>query len=69
VDTSTIVIAELTAVQDLVQTSMLSGREQSPFNNGYRFLLEQGVPVIGGGYDGVYGDPGNENIISATRTS
>jgi branched-chain amino acid transport system substrate-binding protein len=30
------------------------------------FLLDAGVPVIGGGYDGTYyGEPGNENIISA----
>jgi len=29
-------------------------------------LLSAGVPMIGGGYDGVYyGDPGNEKIISA----
>ena len=58
----------LTAVQDLVQNQhVLMVVNNSPFaNNGYRFLLEQGVPMIGGGYDGVYyGDPGNENIISA----
>ena len=31
----------------------------------YRFLLEQGVPMIGGGFDGTYyGEPGNEDIIS-----
>jgi branched-chain amino acid transport system substrate-binding protein len=57
-----------TAVQDLVQNKhVFMIVNNSPFANlGYRFLLENGVPMIGGGYDGVYyGDPGNENIISA----
>jgi branched-chain amino acid transport system substrate-binding protein len=57
-----------TAVQDLVQNKhVFMVVNNSPFANlGYRFLLENGVPMIGGGYDGVYyGDPGNENIISA----
>jgi branched-chain amino acid transport system substrate-binding protein len=32
----------------------------------YRFLLDHGVPMIGGGYDGdYYGKPGNESIFSA----
>jgi len=32
----------------------------------YRYLKEQGVPTIGGGFDGsYYYDPGNENIISS----
>jgi branched-chain amino acid transport system substrate-binding protein len=32
----------------------------------YKFLLDAGVPTIGGGFDGTYyGAPGNENIISA----
>ena len=32
---------------------------------GYRFLLDNGVPMVGGGYDGnEYGQPGNEKLIS-----
>jgi branched-chain amino acid transport system substrate-binding protein len=32
---------------------------------GYRYLLENGVPMVGGGYDGnEYGQPGNEKLIS-----
>ena len=32
----------------------------------YRYLLDAGVPLIGGGFDGTYyGAQGNENIISA----
>jgi branched-chain amino acid transport system substrate-binding protein len=60
--------ANQTAVQDLVQNKhVFMVVNNSPFaNTGYRFLLENGVPMIGGGYDGVYyGDPGNEDIISA----
>jgi len=31
----------------------------------YRYLLEHGVPMVGGGYDGnEYGQPGNEKLIS-----
>ena len=31
----------------------------------YRYLLENGVPMVGGGYDGnEYGTPGNEKLIS-----
>jgi branched-chain amino acid transport system substrate-binding protein len=31
----------------------------------YRYLLENGVPMVGGGYDGnEYGQPGNEKLIS-----
>jgi branched-chain amino acid transport system substrate-binding protein len=31
----------------------------------YRYLVDAGLPVIGGGFDGsYYADPGNENIIS-----
>ena len=59
----------LTAVQNLVQNDhVFMVVNNSPFAFlGYRFLLDQGVPMIGGGYDGVYyGDPGNEGIISAT---
>jgi branched-chain amino acid transport system substrate-binding protein len=33
----------------------------------YQFLLDSGIPMIGGGYDGTYyGAPGNENILSAS---
>ena len=36
----------------------------------YRFLLEQGVPMIGGGFDGTYyGENGNEDIISTLGNS
>src|SRR5438067_1774198 len=32
---------------------------------GYRYLLEQKVPMVGGGFDGnEYGQPGNEKLIS-----
>jgi branched-chain amino acid transport system substrate-binding protein len=32
----------------------------------YRYLLENGVPQVNGGYDGTYyGEKGNENVISA----
>jgi len=59
----------LTAAQDLVQNKhVFMIVNNSPFANlSYRFLNGAGVPMIGGGYDGVYyGDPGNEKIISAS---
>jgi branched-chain amino acid transport system substrate-binding protein len=59
----------LTGAQDLVQNKhVFMVVNNSPFAFlGYRFLLQAGVPMIGGGYDGVYyGDPGNEKIISAS---
>ena len=63
--------ANLTAAQDLV----LSRDAFIVVNNSafaflsYRFLLENGVPMIGGGYDGdYYGKPGNESIFSALGT-
>jgi branched-chain amino acid transport system substrate-binding protein len=35
----------------------------------YRYLLAQGVPMVGGGYDGdYYGKPGNESLFSALGT-
>jgi branched-chain amino acid transport system substrate-binding protein len=61
--------ANLTAVQDLVQNKhVFMVVNNSPFAfTGYRFLLQNNVPMIGGGYDGVYyGDPGNEKILSAS---
>jgi ABC-type branched-subunit amino acid transport system substrate-binding protein len=60
--------ANLTAAQDLVQNrNVFAVVNNSPFAFlAYRYLLAQGVPLIGGGYDGTYyGVKGNENIISA----
>jgi branched-chain amino acid transport system substrate-binding protein len=58
----------LTAVQDLVQNKnvFMVVNNSSFANNSYRFELENGIPAVHGGFDGVYyGEPGNENIISA----
>ncbi len=55
------------AAQDLVRNrGVFAVVNNSPFAFlGYRFLLENGVPMIGGGYDGnEYGEPGNEDLIS-----
>jgi branched-chain amino acid transport system substrate-binding protein len=57
----------LAAVQDLVQSKhVFLVVNNSPFAFlGYRYLLEQKVPMVGGGYDGnEYGQPGNEKLIS-----
>lgn len=58
----------LTAAQDLVQNRKVF----AVINNSglaflaYRFLKENGVPEIGGGFDGnYYGEKGNEIILSA----
>ena len=58
----------LTAAQDLVQ----SRKVFAVINNSglaflaYRFLKDNGVPTIGGGFDGnYYGEKGNEIILSA----
>jgi branched-chain amino acid transport system substrate-binding protein len=58
----------LTAAQNLVQNRKVF----AVINNsglaflGYRFLKDNGVPMIGGGFDGnYYGEKGNENILSA----
>jgi branched-chain amino acid transport system substrate-binding protein len=60
--------ANLTAAQDLVQNQkvfMIVNDSAFAFYT-YRWLLDHGIPVIGGGYDGqYYGQPGNENVISA----
>ena len=60
--------ANLTAAQDLVQNRkvfMVVNNSSFAFLS-YRYLLSQGVPVIGGGYDGTYyGQKGNESIFSA----
>jgi branched-chain amino acid transport system substrate-binding protein len=63
--------ANLTAAQDLVTNRdafMVVDDSAFAFLT-YRFLLSQGVPMIGGGYDGdYYGKPGNESIFSALGT-
>lgn len=60
--------ANLTAAQDLVQNrNAFMVVDDSAFAFlAYRYLLENHVPMIGGGYDGAYyGQPGNESIFSA----
>ena len=56
--------ANMTAAQDLVQNQhvfMVVNDSAFAFLT-YQFLLDSGVPLIGGGYDGTYyGAPGNEN--------
>jgi branched-chain amino acid transport system substrate-binding protein len=57
----------LQAAQGLVQNDkVFAVVNNSPFAYlGYRYLLEQAVPMVGGGYDGnEYGQPGNEKLIS-----
>jgi branched-chain amino acid transport system substrate-binding protein len=63
--------ANLTAAQDLVNNrNAFVVVDDSAFAFiSYRFLLSNGVPMIGGGYDGdYYGKPGNESIFSALGT-
>jgi branched-chain amino acid transport system substrate-binding protein len=58
----------LTATKDLVQNrDVFAVIDNSAFAFlSYRFLKDQGVPMIGAGFDGsYYYQPGNENIISA----
>jgi branched-chain amino acid transport system substrate-binding protein len=60
--------ANLTAAQDLVENrKVFFVVNNSAFAFlAYRYLLGAGVPMIGGGFDGLYyGQAGNENIISA----
>lgn len=60
--------ANLTAAQDLVrnQNAFIVVDDSAFGFLSYRFLLDSGVPMIGGGYDGdYYGKPGNESIFSA----
>jgi branched-chain amino acid transport system substrate-binding protein len=60
--------ANLTAAKDLVQNrKVFAVVNNSSFAFlSYRFLLDQGVPLIGGGFDGTYySAKGNENIIDA----
>jgi ABC-type branched-subunit amino acid transport system substrate-binding protein len=60
--------ANLTAAQDLVQNEhVFAVVNASPFAFlSYRFLQQQGVPMIGNGADGTYyQQKGNEDILSA----
>jgi ABC-type branched-subunit amino acid transport system substrate-binding protein len=60
--------ANLSAAQDLVQNrNVFAVVNNSSFAFlSYRYLKDAGVPMIGGGFDGqYYGQPGNEDIISA----
>jgi branched-chain amino acid transport system substrate-binding protein len=60
-------VNNLVAAQGLVQNdNVFAVVNNSPFAFlGYRFLLDNGVPMLGGGYDGAeYGQPGNEKLIS-----
>ena len=62
----------LVASQDLVQNrKVFLVVNNSPFAFlGYRYLLDNGVPMLGGGYDGnEYGQPGNEKLISILGNS
>ncbi len=64
--------ANLTATQDLVKNrNVFAIVNNSSFAFlSYRYMLDQGVPMVGGGYDGTYyGQKGNENIISALGNS
>jgi branched-chain amino acid transport system substrate-binding protein len=59
--------ANTTAAQDLVQNKKVYAivNDSAFAFLTYRFLLDNNVPTIGGGFDGTYyGTPGNENIIS-----
>jgi branched-chain amino acid transport system substrate-binding protein len=64
--------ANLTGAQNLVQNEkvfMIVNDSAFAFGT-YRWLLDNGVPLIGGGYDGTYyGSPGNEAIISGFGNS
>jgi branched-chain amino acid transport system substrate-binding protein len=60
--------ANLTAAKDLVENRhVFAVVNNSSFAFlSYRYLLDSGTPMIGGGFDGTYyGDKGNENILSA----
>jgi len=61
--------ANLTAAKDLVENRdvfMVVNNSSFGFL-AYRYLVDAGVPVIGGGYDGTYyGQKGNESIFSAS---
>ncbi len=60
-------VNNLQAVQELVQVRKVFAvvNDSSFAFLGYRYLLENDVPMVGGGYDGnEYGQPGNEDLIS-----
>jgi branched-chain amino acid transport system substrate-binding protein len=60
--------ANLTAAEDLVQNrdAFAVVNDSALALLSYRYLRDQGVPMIGGGFDGsYYYDRGNENIISS----
>ena len=61
--------ANKTAAQDLVQNKhvfMVVNNSSFAFLT-YKFLQDAGVPQVNGGYDGTYyGEPGNEDVISAS---
>jgi branched-chain amino acid transport system substrate-binding protein len=60
--------ANLTAAKDLVQNqNAFAVVNDSPFGFlTYRYLVDAGVPMIGGGFDGsYYYDQGNEDVISS----
>jgi len=60
--------ANLTASQDLVQNrNVFAVVNNSSFAFlSYRYMLDHGVPMVGGGYDGTYyGQKGNESMLSA----
>ena len=61
-----------TATKDLVENRDVFGviNNSSFAFLSYRYLKEQGVPMIGGGFDGTYyGEKGNEDILSALGNS
>ena len=58
----------LVVAQDLVQNKhvFMVVNDSPSANLGYRWLKENKVPQINGGFDGTYyGEPGNEDVISA----
>jgi branched-chain amino acid transport system substrate-binding protein len=62
----------LTAAKDLVENRDVFGviNNSSFAFLSYRYLKEQGVPTVGGGFDGTYyGEKGNEGILSALGNS
>jgi branched-chain amino acid transport system substrate-binding protein len=64
--------ANLTAAKDLVENRDVYGviNNSSFAFLSYRYLKEQGVPTVGGGFDGTYyGEKGNEGILSALGNS
>jgi len=59
----------LTVGQDLVQNeNAFTVVNESPFAfGGYRFFVDNKIPMIGGGFDGnEYAQPGNQDIVAVT---